>query len=202
MLRESSCGWGKQLAAGLVLQWKHSLSYLLKWPPQASGLTGLSASRIPTYPWKLLPLTSAPLSPGILLPVSTLSGRWPAGSQRRRAHTAWSCVPFRWGLCVRPNTFLEGPVFLTAAFPVADTQKVPGRQEHVHGCWWCRARPAGTGRPGVGAGWLQAGQTGGGTECWARLPGSTSRPPPFPPPEGKERLINQLLWATKQNKSH
>lgn len=124
---------------------------------------------------------------------------WPLACRKpaRRAHTACSCVPFRWGLCVRPYTFLEGPVFLTAAFPVADTQKVPGRQEHVHGCWWCRARPAGTGRPGEGAGWLQAGRTGGGTECWARLPGSTSRPPPFPPPRRKGEVNKPITLGNE-----
>lgn len=52
--------------------------------------------------------------------------------------------------------------------------------------------------PGCRAGLLGRSNTVG-----RALPG----PPPGPPtppsfPKGKERLINQLLWATKQNKSH
>lgn len=62
----------------------------------------------------------------------------------------------------------------------------------------------GQGAAAWGGGWAAAGQA-----CWAgdrtrgkALPGPPLGPPPFPPPKGKERLINQLLWATKQNKSH
>lgn len=123
--RESSCGWGScQLQA--VLKWKPSLPRLLKWPPRPPHLQG--------------PHPALEVAPSALHPPSLPVSAGPsAGSRPRRAHTAWSCVSFRRGLCVGPSTFLEGPVFLTAAFPAADTQQVPGKQEHVHGCWWCQA---------------------------------------------------------------
>lgn len=56
---------------------------------------------------------------------------------------------------------------------------------------------------GGGGGLPRAGRAGPkGRALGKALLGLPPSPPRSPTPKGKERLINQLLWATKQNKSH
>ena len=75
------------------------------------------------------------ICPGIPRTTSTLPGLGSAaGSRPHQAHAAGSLTPFCWSVHMGPSVFLEGPVFLTAAFPVPDTQRAPGRQEQIHGC--------------------------------------------------------------------
>lgn len=81
--------------------------------------------------------------------------------------------------------------FSHAAFPVPDTQQVRA-QEHTPGARRLRARPGGR---------VLVARVGAGRPQQA-LASPQAQPLAAPPPEGKERLINQLLWATKQNKSH
>lgn len=72
-----------------------------------------------------------------------------------------------WG----PGKVLEGPVFLTAAFPGPDTQRVPHAQEQGHGAGLLQPRPAGTGCRclGLGAGPRPVRRAGPGAEHGARL---------------------------------
>ena len=100
---------------------------------------------------------------------------------------------------------------LKAAFLALDPPRVPSKQGQIDGCWTALGQAqrhsvlatlAGAGLGG-GRGLPRAGGAGPkGRALGKALLGLPPGPPPFPPPKGKERLINQLLWATKQNKSH
>lgn len=100
-----------------------------------------------------------------------------------------------WG----PSKVLEGPVFLTAAFPAPDTRRVPGTQEQGHGAGLLRPRPAGTGcrRRGGGLGRGRSGVPGRGQSAGQGSPGATARPSASPSPQRKGEVNKPITLGNE-----
>lgn len=180
--------------------------------PEEAGTPGLAAwpaPLTPTLAWTSCPLCS-PLP--LLQAISSrpaLSGAGP------------SC-----GLAAEDPHLLElCALMLGTWMALQQSSGQPWLSEPLSRRWTHRECPANKDRStGAGLPWAgpQAQRVGHPCRGWgeggglprAGCPGSKGRalgkallgpppgPPPSPPPKGKERLINQLLWATKQNKSH